>query len=220
MKRSGSTNRSDSSRGFALLEVLAAIALTAAFAAVVLPFAGRMVEQWWRGDAVIQDADAWMQVTARLSADLAQAIPLPVSADRQAGLAFRASRDGVVFVRPPRAGSETGGLQISAYMIEQTRSGSVLVHYTASFSPYLMDVDPRTFGTATAVMTGPFRLAFVPVGAGGSRPESWSGRKDLPLWIELIAMPIANGAAPAAPIVLPIAAQVPKDDPAARTTSR
>ncbi|WP_371425246.1 prepilin-type N-terminal cleavage/methylation domain-containing protein [Tardiphaga sp.] len=217
MKPSGSTHRGNRRRGFALLEVLAAVALTAAFAAMVLPFVGRMVEQWWRGAAMIQDSDAWMQLTARLSADLAQAIPLPGTG--QSGLAFRTSRDVVVFVRPARPGSEAGGLLISAYVIERTRSGDALVNYSGRFSPYLLDVDPRSFGTATAIMTGAFRFSFAPVGADGSRPERWSDRKDLPQRVELTVSPIADGAAPI-PIALPIVAQAPKGPATTRATSQ
>lgn len=217
MTLSNSIHRSDRRRGFALLEALAALALTAAFASLALPFAGRMVEQWWRGTAAIEDADAWMQATTRLSAELAQAIPLPRSG--QNGLSFRASRNGVTFIRPGRPGSEAGGLLISAYMIEHTRSGDALVNYSARFSPSLLDADPRSFGAATAVLSGAFRLAFVAIDADGRRSDNWIDRKDLPPQIELTVDRIAGDAAPVA-IRLPIVAQAPRTTSAPRTNAQ
>jgi prepilin-type N-terminal cleavage/methylation domain-containing protein len=205
LKRSGSTNQNDRC-GFALIEVLAAVALTAAFAAIVLPFCGRLIDRWWHGEAAIDNADAWMQVTARLTADLAQAIAMPAAKNRNAPLLFRATRDSIVFVAPPRNVSESK-LQLVAYVIERTSSSSSIVNYATTFNPSLVDIDPRALGPATAAFTGSFDLAFAAVGSDGSRPVVWSDRKDLPRWIELTTRPLGRNTAPTAPIILPIAAR-------------
>lgn len=205
MRRSDSTDRNDR-RGFALLEVLAVVALTAAFASIVLPFSGRLIERWWHGEATIENADAWMNLTVRLSADLAQAIALPASTSRGSPLVFQASSNRLIFIRPPRNARETE-LQLVAYVIERTSSSSSIVHYETGFSPSLVGLDPRAFGPATAAFTGAFDLAFVAVGADGNRITDWIDRKDMPLWIELTTRSLGRSDAPAASIVLPIAAR-------------
>ncbi|MCK9917157.1 hypothetical protein MXD81_49260 [Microbacteriaceae bacterium K1510] len=188
------------------IEVLAALALTAAFVVVVLPFAGRLVERWAAGDRLVQNADAWMRASARLSADLAEAVPLSAPVDRQERLFFRASRRSIVFVKPARSGMDAP-LQINAYVIETGSRGDTLVHYATTFSPALIDADPRAFETATAVLTGPLRLSFVSVGADGNRVAEWSNPKEMPVRVELVFASIDRSAVPAAPLVLPIAAR-------------
>ena len=84
-----------------------------------------------------------------------------------------------------------------------------LVAYTTSFSPGLIDADPKAFGTATAVLAGPFRLAFTMVAANGVRSEEWRNLKELPPRIELSAAPVGPGRVPAAPLVLLIPAANP-----------
>ncbi|HEY0330273.1 MAG TPA: hypothetical protein VGC77_14390 [Rhodopseudomonas sp.] len=217
MNPSGSKRRHDDRRnGFSFVEVLAALALTLALVSVVMPFTARLIERWADGERRIQDADAWMRLTARLSADVASAVPLPASADKQSALLFRADRNMIVLVRPARAGGDDAGLQISAYVIEHAGAGDSLVHYGARYSPAMSEVDPRQFGGATAVMTGPFRFSFAAVGADGIRSAQWLDRKDMPAWIELAAVPIGDSPAPASPLRLPIAAQTPRSDPSSR----
>jgi general secretion pathway protein J len=198
----------DRRSGFTFIEVLAALALTAAFVAVVLPFAGRLVERWWSGEQSVETADAWMQATARLSADLAEAIPLSVAPDRPPRLMFRMARRSVVLVRPTLAAGAANPFEIAAYVIEPSPQGDALVLYAAPFDPDLIDADPSAFGTATAILAGPFRLAFAAVGADLGRSDEWSNPRELPLRLEVLVTPIGKTPVPAAAIVLPIAARM------------
>lgn len=206
MRRSGwkaPIRRTDRQAGFTLFEVLVTLAITALFVATVLPFASRLVARWSGGERVVQEADAWMRMSIRLSADLAETVPLAMPVTGQQRMFFRAGRRGVVFVRPART-EGAGALQIVAYMIQSGPAGDTLVAYTTSYSPGLIDVDPQAFGTATAVLAGPFRLAFTVVGADGVRVEEWRNIKELPPRIELSAVPVGPGRVPAAPLVLMI----------------
>uniref|UniRef100_Q07N89 Prepilin-type cleavage/methylation-like protein n=1 Tax=Rhodopseudomonas palustris (strain BisA53) TaxID=316055 RepID=Q07N89_RHOP5 len=186
-----------------------ALALTAMLAGLLLPFAGQLIRTWSRGEGHVQDADGWMRLISRLQADLATAIPLPIAAGGPE-LVFRMDRNAVILVRPPRR-EESGGLQITAYVIEQSKSGDALVNYSATFDRSLALADPRSLGNATAVFTGPYRLGFATVDADGIRAESWRDRAELPRAIELSARSTGVGTAATVPIILPIVAY--KTDP-------
>ncbi len=55
--------------------MLAALAVTGAFVAVVLPYAARLATHWWVGEATVEAADGWMQAVSRMGDDVAQAVP-------------------------------------------------------------------------------------------------------------------------------------------------
>ena len=86
-------------------------------------------------------------------------------------------------------------------------------------SATLNDADPRTFETATAILSGPFRLAFVPIGENGARLGEWSNPSQLPPRLELVARAIGRSFVPAVPLVLPITAYSPSK-PAVTTAYR
>ena len=71
--------------GFTFIEVLAALVVTGAVVAAVLPYAARLASHWWVGEQSVEAADGWMQAAARMGDDLAQ---LPFAT----GLSRRTSR--------------------------------------------------------------------------------------------------------------------------------
>jgi len=196
----------DGRAGFSFVEMLAALAITAALVAVVMPFAGRLVERWSNGEQAVQDADAWMQATARIAADLSEAIPLHErSTDRAPRVLFRMDRRSVVLVRPVLA-QAAGPLEFTAYVIEPNQAGGdALVRYSAPFEQGRFDTDPRGFGNATTLLSGSFRLAFRAVNKEMSKSEDWPDPTELPLNLELVATPTGRGLMPAV-TTLPIAA--------------
>jgi len=210
LKPSQSTpDQTDSRAGFSFVEMLAALAITAALVAVVMPFAGRLVERWSSGEQAVQDADAWMQATARLAADLSEAIPLHErTTDRARQVMFRMDRRSVVLVRPALAPS-AGPLEFTAYLIEPLPAGGdALVRYSGPFEQARFDTDPRGFGNATTLISGSFRLAFRAVNKELVRSDDWADPAELPLSLELVASPTARSLLPAV-TTLPIAARTP-----------
>lgn len=210
MKPSRSTlDPTDGRAGFSFVEMLAALAITAALVAVVLPFAGRLVERWSSGEQAVQDADAWMQATARLAADLSEAMPLHErTTDRAPRVMFRMDRRSVVLVRPALAQS-AGPLEFTAYVIEPNQvGGDALVRYSAPFEQGRFDTDLRGFGNATTLLSGPFQFAFRAVNKELVRSEDWSDPGELPLSLELVASPTVHSLMPAV-TTLPIAARTP-----------
>src|SRR5262245_42990337 len=164
--------------------MLAALAVTAALVGVILPFAGRLVERWWAGAQRIDQADAWQQATARLSADLAEAIPL-VSTDGPPRLMFRLARNTVVLVRPALAGTSPDAREIVAYVIERAPQGEALLRRSAPYDPALIDADPRALGAPTAILAGAYRFAFAAVSPDLVYVDTWTNPGELPQRVEL-----------------------------------
>jgi hypothetical protein len=194
--------------------MLAALALTAALVGVILPFAGRLVERWWTGAQRIDQADAWQQATARLSADLAETIPL-ISADGPPRLMFKLARNSVVLVRPALAGNSPGARELVAYVIERAPQGEALLRRSAAYDPTLIDADPRVLGAPTAILAGPYHFAFAALGSDLVRVETWTNSGELPQRVELAAISTGRDPVPPVPLVLPIMARAPPAAPGA-----
>ena len=193
------------SAGFTLVEVIAALVLTGALAVIVLPFMARTVERWVTGQRLVEDADLWMRVGARLTADLSAVVPLVIPAEGGPKLLFVANDHQIVFVRPALISTDgPGRLEVVRLTIEASPDGVSLVRRTAPFSSAIIDNDSHVEENATAILTGPYRLSFVLVALDGTRPSEWTSTKSLPRRIEMVASATATRPVPAAPIVLPI----------------
>lgn len=207
--RRGATG-ADPRAGFTLIEVLAALAVTSALVAVVLPYAGRLATHWWVGEATVEGADGWMQAVSRLGDDLAQALPYGVGGDDRPDPAFQAGPESIAFVRPALGGA--GGLDAVTYEIRPSAAGSALVRRSRAF-------DPSTFGrdvggTSATLLDGPFRLRLVEVARDGTRRRAWSPADGMPSAVELSAAATGAGSGdhapvPVAPVLMPVVAQAP-----------
>lgn len=190
--------------GFTLIEVLAALAVTAAVVAVVLPYAARLATHWWVGEASVEGADGWMQAVARMADDLEQAVPYGVGpGDPQP--AFRAGPDAIAFVRPA-LGSGVG-LETVSYEIRASAAGSALVRRSRRFDPD--DFSRDLGGSAATLLDGPFRLRMVEVDRDGARRRGWAPSDGMPAAVELSAAATGAAPVPAVPVAMPIAARTP-----------
>lgn len=189
--------------GFTLIEVLAALVVTGALVAVVLPYAARLATHWWVGETAVEAADGWMQAVGRMGDDLSQAVPYglgPSSAP-----AFLAGPDTVSFVRPALGGG--AGLETVVYAVRSSSAGSALVRTSRAF-------DPDTFGrvaggTPATLIDGPFRLRLVEVARDGARRRNWSAADGMPAAVELSVTAPGRVPIPVAPVLMPIAARAP-----------
>lgn len=205
-RRAGSDG-ADRRAGFTLIEVLAALAVTSAFVAVVLPYAGRLATHWWAGETTVEAADGWMQAVGRMGDDLAQALPYGLGAEGTPDVAFTAGPDGFGFVRPALGGAR--GLEAVSYEIRRSAAGSALVRRSRPFDPAAFGRDVG--GASAALIDGPFRFRLVEVGRDGARRRGWSPSDGMPAGVELSAETDDRRRAPvpAAPVFLPIVAQSP-----------
>ncbi len=199
----------DARAGFTLIEVLAALVITTAFVAVVLPYAGRLATHWWVGETTVEAADGWMQGIARMSDDLAEAVPLEVGQGDPKTLAFRGGADAIRFVRPALGQNEGGrDLDVVSYTIRSTAAGQALVRQSRRFDSATFDADPA--GSATvALIEGPFRFRLVTLDRDGTRRRGWDAPDRMPTAVELSVVATGRQPVPAGPILMPVVARQP-----------
>ena len=200
--------RRDPSAGFTLIEVLAALVVTTAFVAVVLPYAGRLATHWWVGETTVESADAWMQAIARMSDDLAQAVPLGLDRDGKSALAFSAGEESVSFVRRALGRPDgSGALETVSYDVRPNGTGSALVRRSRRFDPQRFGRDGPETGVAATLIAGPYRFRLVSIGADGARQRDWIPAEQMPVAVELSSAPTGRAPVPAAPVYMPIVAR-------------
>lgn len=198
----------DPRAGFTLIEVLAALVITTAFVAVVLPYAGRLATHWWVGETTVEAADGWMQAIARMSDDLAEAVPLEVGQGEPRMLAFRGGADVIRFVRPALGGNGSRDLEVVSYAVRSTAAGQALVRQSRRLDAGGFDADPA--GSATvALIEGPFRFRLVTLDRDGTRRRGWDAPDRMPTAVELSVAATGRQPVPAAPISMPVVARQP-----------
>lgn len=198
----------DPRAGFTLIEVLAALVITTAFVAVVLPYAGRLATHWWVGETTVEAADGWMQAIARMSDDFAEAVPLEVGQGEPRMLAFRGGADVIRFVRPALGGSGGRDLEVVSYAVQSTAAGQALVRQSRRLDPGGFDADPAGSATVTLI-EGPFRFRLVTLDRDGTRRRGWDAPDRMPTAVELSVAATGRQPVPAAPISMPVVARQP-----------
>ncbi len=200
--------------GFMLVEVLAALVVTAAIVAVVLPFAGNLLMRWWTGQPEIERADGFMQAVARLGDDLAQAVPLTITGGAPGMRWFRCDPRSLDFVRPSLGADARTSLDVVTYRIVEREDGDQLLRASRPYRPE--DGPPaagQAAGPGVAILEGALTLRFAAVGRDGRPEDLWQDLKEMPRRVELAARRRrrndAGGALVAAPvskIVFPLGA--------------
>jgi prepilin-type N-terminal cleavage/methylation domain-containing protein len=207
MKRSNLTcRRSDARAGFTLIELLAAVFVTGLCVITVLPFLNRLLGRAWSGEANMIVADQWMQATARLAADLQEAIPLTLDQSDKPSLAFRANERHVIFVHRALAGNRDQ-LETVTLTIASAANGWSVIRSASLFSKDRFGTDSDGKAPQTSILTTPYRLRFKTLDADHNPLTDDSKVKELPTEVELDVD--ANGNLPDVPFVFPIAARYP-----------
>ena len=198
--------RSEARAGFTLIEVLAALAVTAAFVAVALPFAGRLAARWWVGELAVETADGWMQAVARLGDDLSEAIPLSVPQGDRRMAAFGAGPDFVQFVRPALGQSPPAGIEAVRYEIQPSPAGNALIRRSGRFDAAGFFAG-SSLGGPTTILDGPDRLRFAAFGDDHLPRQTWTGEETMPAGVQMSAVARRPGASPSLTVLLPIVAR-------------
>lgn len=200
--------RTEARAGFALIEVLAALVVTAAFVALVVPFAIHLLARWGTGEPEIESADAWMQAIERLSDDVAESVPILLAGNGGYTVGFRAAPESMKLIRPSLQKAAGASLEVVTYSIISKPGADLLVRRARPFVAETFDVEQAP-ESESVILDGPFRLRFSAVDANGKTNEDgWQDRKTMPLRVELWVRGLPRGRVPPAPIVLPLAANV------------
>jgi hypothetical protein len=140
--------------GFGLIDMLAALAVTAALATALLPFAASILSRWTRAPDIAEKGDHFLQAAARLQDDFLQALPLT---DADGAPLLRAGALCVEFVRPaldPRR----AGLERVRYAIKRGAGGDLLTRTSALL--HIGENFDAPWPAAEPLLEGPWRLQF------------------------------------------------------------
>lgn len=177
-------------RGFALVEALAALAITALLAALLLPILANSLSRWSATVARAGRLDQLMRAEVSLQAELASlaALPDPAAPSSSRGPGrpfFRGEARALVFAR--LTAEEPGAPTLSAVSlgIEADETGEALVRRSGAPRGLGPGVDPARLGSPIAVLTGEKAMHFAYLDSEGTPSESWTDRPDLPAAIAL-----------------------------------
>lgn len=199
--------------GFSLVEVLAAVVLTVGLIVAAMPFLTGVLGRWMTGQRSLEDADLWMRASLRLSEDTARAIPLVTGDPKSPTVAYRGNDRQIRFVRPSLSSNAASRFETVTFTLERTDDGEAVIRRTSPWTTAGFDA-PGGGGTATTILSGPYRFRFVQVSGSGDRSSDWSNAQEMPRLVELVVEPTGRRPAPAAPLALPILANRPGGGPA------
>lgn len=195
--------------GFTLVEVLAALFLTGLAVTTILPFFVRLIGRAWSGESRMMMADQWMQATLRLSADIGQAIPISVAGAGQPSLAFRASSDQILLVRPTLSKNSSSELESVEFRIESGPKGDTIVRIARPFNKDSFGLADDAASSSVAILNSDARLRFKIVQRHADKSTNPGGKdqdKSLPSEIQLLARGV-SAALPPIPFIFPIGAR-------------
>lgn len=191
--------------GFTLIEVLAALTVTALVMVAVYPYFSLLISRWSMGFKPVQIQDQWLQAALRLSEDLAETVPLSLDPGGKPRLAFMLDPETVVFVRTGLDQASKNRLQTVTLKIAHSDNGDSLFRSASTFDP---DRFPANSGSATSFLSGPFHLTFRYADATGDPGKTWTKGDELPEDVILQAESAGpNSGVPPLPIVMPLPAR-------------
>ncbi|OLP57743.1 hypothetical protein BJF93_12810 [Xaviernesmea oryzae] len=192
MARTGSAGHS----GFALVELLAALAITALLVALFLPIVSTSLSRWSLTIARGERLDEVTRARVSLGLELESLARLPATPERRAEepqgegqadapLWFRGDATSVIFPRLFTEPGKSPSLMAVALTIEDADGRLNLLRRFAAFDRVRPTVDPRSLGHPHAVLTQAVSMRFIFVDRNGERRARWEARPDLPSIIEL-----------------------------------
>jgi hypothetical protein len=168
--------------GFSMLEVLAALIITTLLFLTLTPFVGQMLTTWARGGEAASLVELKTRGFGRLRDDLRHAIVWTDFEIVRDLPAFHGDETSMYVPVAAGLGANANGVEYLSFTVNNTIGGSSLVRRRAAIfgSTYGSFVDP------VALVSGPFKYAFKYFSRGGEGSPVWPvDRFDLPGRVEL-----------------------------------
>jgi prepilin-type N-terminal cleavage/methylation domain-containing protein len=167
--------RPDPQRGFALLEMLAALTIAGAVFALLAQFTNLSVHNWNRGESAIASMEMLTRGLGRLGADLTLALPMRPPGTDTPNMLFRGDPDRIQFVAATGFGAGDRGLELISVSVIKEENGIAVVRERA---PVTTVTTP--FRDPVVLLRGRLQVQFVYRDADGQTVQSWSDRPQLP----------------------------------------
>lgn len=205
MKRKPSARRS--TRGFSLVEVLAATVLMAIILSVIATVTAQWLPNWGRGFARVQHSEIVALGLERIVADLAAAEMVPTGRATPP-FVFDGTEASVTFVRTVLGPNASGGLELVRIATADDDRGPALIRARAPFLP--ANEGPRPgFSDSVVLLRGPYRVSFSYAGEDRVWRDTWPSADRLPRAIRVTVRDPASGATLPMSTIAVVRADVP-----------
>jgi general secretion pathway protein J len=172
---SAGPSRADARAGFALLEMLAALAIAVAMLGVLAQFTSLTMRNWNRGESTIAAMEMLTTGLARLRADLAMAIPMRPPGTDSTNVVFVGGADSLLFVAATGFGAGDRGVELLAINVTKNDDGIALVRQRGQVTSGQTPLrDP------VVLLRGRMQVQFSYYDNDGQTLPTWSQRDQLP----------------------------------------
>jgi general secretion pathway protein J len=205
MNRRRSNRRN--TRGFSLVEVLAATVLMAIILSAIGTVTAQWLPNWSRGFARVQHSEIVALGVERVVADLAAAEMVPVGRATPPFI-FDGTEASVTFIRTALGPNAGGGLELVRIGTADGDRGPALIRARAAFLPAAEATRPN-FSDPVVLLRGPYRVSFSYAGEDRVWRDSWPSADRLPRAIRVSVRDSASGATLPVSTIAVVRADVP-----------
>jgi general secretion pathway protein J len=205
MKRQRSARRN--TRGFSLVEVLAATVLMAIILSAIGMVTAQWLPNWGRGFVRVQQSEIVALGVERIVADLAAAEMVPTGRATPPFI-FDGTEASVTFVRTVLGPNSNGGLELVRIGTAADDRGPALIRARAAFIPASEAVRP-SFSDPVVLLRGPYRVSFAYAGEDRVWRDAWPSADRLPRAIRITVRDPASGATLPMSTIAVVRADVP-----------
>jgi len=193
--------------GFSLIEVLAALTITALVIGAFSPFVAQLIHGWGRGARIAEVTDMLQTATARIDRDVLGAVPLLITRDDETTVLFKGTESYAVFVSATGLGRGRQGLELLSFSVEPDGDARALVRRHGRLGT---DPDkPEGLRDPVPLISGRFRITLAYRPKTGDAVKLWENRTELPAAIEVTLTDPSGVPVLPAPLVFPFAADYP-----------
>jgi len=193
--------RADARAGFALIEMLAALAIAVAVMALLAQFTAQAMRNWNRGESTIAAMEMLTSGLNRLRADLTLAVPMRPPGTDTGGIIFVGEPNRIIFVS---AGPVTDrGLALISVTVGEDADGVMVVRERGPVSTTATQMrDP------VVLLRGRMRVQFSYRDQSGQSFPTWTGQPALPKAVAVEIFDLAGTSVFPVPVVIPLPANL------------
>lgn len=167
--------RRDPRAGFALLEMLAALAIAVLLFAVLAQFSSQAAHNWNRGESSIAAMEMLTRGLGRLDTDLTLALPMRPPGTDSPNVLFTGDNNQLMFVAATGFGAGDKGVELISIQVVKEEDGIALVRQRGPVT-----TAPTPLRDPVVLLHGRMQVQFSYRDADGKTVQAWTDRPQLP----------------------------------------